>query len=154
VTLAEEKKSTEAQAAFLKIAKDGPPGYRTLAKLRAAGEMATREPQAAVKLYDEIRADSSVSASERDLAGLRAGGLLVDTAPYTDIQKRLEPLTGANATYRHSARELLAVSAWRNKDTAATRQWIDMISTDAQTPQSLRTRVEALQALLPASAKS
>jgi len=53
-----------------------------------------------------------------------------------------------------SARELLAVSAWRNKDAAAARQWIEAISTDAQTPQSLRTRVEALQALLPQSATS
>lgn len=154
VTLAEEKKSAEAEAAFLKIAREGPPGYRTLAKLRAAAEIASRDPQAAVKLYDEIQADTSIAASERDLAGLRAGGLLVDTAPYAEIQKRLEPLTGANGTYRHSARELLAVSAWRNKDMAAARQWIDMIGADAQTPQSLRSRVEALQALLPVSAKS
>lgn len=154
VTLAEEKKSAEAEAAFLKIAKDGPPGYRTLAKLRAAGELSTRDPQAAVKLYDEIRADSSIAGSERDLAGVRAASLLVDTAPYSEIQKRLESLSGTAATYRHSAREVLAVSAWRNKDTAAARQWIDMISADAQTPQSLRSRIEALQALLPASAKS
>lgn len=154
VTLAEEKKPAEAEAAFLAIAKDGPPGYRTLAKLRAAGEMSARDPQAAVKLYDEIRADSAVGASERDLAALRAASLLVDTAPYADIQQRLEPLSGTAATYRHSAREMLAVSAWRNKDMTAARQWIDMIGADAQTPQTLRSRVEALQALLPPSAKS
>ena len=84
---------------------------------------------------------------------MRAGALLVDTAPYAEIKARLEPLTGPNRTYRHSARELLAVSAWRNKDMTAARQWIDTITTDVLSPQTLRSRMEALQALLPPVAK-
>ncbi len=106
-----------------------------------------------MKLYDEIAADRNVGAAEQDLATLRAAGLLVDTAPYADIKARLEPLTAPNRTYRHSARELLAVSAWRNKDMTAARQWIDTITTDLQSPQTLRSRMEALQALLPPAAK-
>lgn len=153
VTLAEQKKVAESEAAFLKLATDAPSGYRMLAKFRAAGEIGTRDVPAAVKLYDEIASDRSVGAAEQDLARLRAGGLLVDTAPYAEIRTRLEPLTGPDRTYRHSARELLAVSAWRNKDMAAARQWIEMINTDALTPQTLRSRMEALQALLPAVAK-
>lgn len=154
VALSEQKKPAEAEAAFLKLAAEAPPGYRTLAKLRAATEMAVRDPQAAIKLYDEIATDKAAAVPEQELAALRAGGLLVDKSPYADVQKRLEPLSGAGRTYRHSARELLAVSAWRNNDGAAARQWIDMINADAQTPQSMRSRVEALQALLPPSAKS
>lgn len=154
VTLSEQKKSAEAEAAFLKLAAGAPQGYRTLAKFRAAAEVAARDPQAAIKLYDEIVADRNAAAPEQDLAALRAGSLLVDTAPYAEVEKRLEPLTAPNRTYRHSARELLAVSAWRNNDATAARRWIDMISTDQQSPQTLRTRVEALQALLPPSAKS
>ena len=148
-TLADQQKAAEAEAAFARIASDAPQGYRTLARLRAAGELATRDAPAAVKLYDAIAADRGVGQTEQDLAALRAASLLVDTASYADIKARLEPLTGATRTFRHSARELLAVSAWRNKDMTAARQWIDVISTDPVSPQSLRSRMEALQALLP-----
>ncbi|MDQ8729856.1 tetratricopeptide repeat protein [Bradyrhizobium sp. LHD-71] len=153
VALADQKKSAEAEAAFLKIAAEAPQGYRVLAKFRAAAERGTRDVPGAVKLYDEIASDRNAGAAEQDLAALRAASLLVDTASYADIKARLEPLTGPNRTYRHSARELLAVSAWRNKDMAAARQWIDMIGTDAASPQTLRSRMEALQALLPSTAK-
>ena len=148
-TLADQQKPAEAEAAFARIASDAPQGYRTLARLRAAGELATRDAPGAVKLYDAIAADRSVGQTEQDLAALRAASLLVDTASYADIKARLEPLTGATRTFRHSARELLAVSAWRNKDMTAARQWIDVITTDPVSPQSLRSRIEALQALLP-----
>ncbi len=46
-----------------------------------------------VKLYDDIANDGSLGRTERDLATLRAAGLLVDTAPYADLRQRLEPLT-------------------------------------------------------------
>jgi hypothetical protein len=36
----------------------------------------------------------------------------------------------------------------------ATRRWLDQIANDGETPTSLRTRAEALQALLPPAAKS
>lgn len=151
--LAEQKKSAEAEAAFQKIAAEAPQGYRMLARFRAAAELAERDPAAAVKAYDEIAADRNTPPGEQDLAALRAGSLLVDTASYADVKARLEPLTGPDRAYRHSARELLAVSAWRNKDMTAARQWIEAISTDPQAPQTLRSRMEALQALLPPVAK-
>ncbi len=68
--------------------------------------------------------------------------------------QRLEPLTAPGATYRHSARELLALSAWRANDMTAARQWLDLIGNDAETPSGMRSRAEALQALLPPVAKS
>jgi len=68
--------------------------------------------------------------------------------------QRLEPETVPGATFRHVARELLALSAFRANDSMAARQWLDMIALDAETPPSLRSRAEALQALLPPVAKS
>jgi hypothetical protein len=153
-TLSDENKSAEAEAAFNKIAAEAPAGYRTLAKLRAAAETAKRDSAAAVKIYDDIAGDASVGAAEQDLAKLRAAGLLMESSSFADMLKRLEPVAAAGRTYRHTARELLALSAWRNNDTAAARQWLDAISADAQTPPSLRNRAEALQALLPPAAKS
>ena len=77
-----------------------------------------------------------------------------DLAAPPDMLARLEPVAAPGATFRHTARELLALSAWRANDTAAARQWLDVIATDGETPPSLRSRAEALQALLPPVAKS
>jgi hypothetical protein len=152
--LAEKNKPAEAEAAFTKLAAEAPSGYRTLARLRAAAEAAKRDPQAAVKLYDEIAADRSVNVPEQDLAKLRAAGLLLETTTYDNMLQRLEPAAAPGSTYRHSARELLALSAWRSNNVVATRRWLDLIANDGETPASLRTRTEALQALLPPVAKS
>ena len=85
---------------------------------------------------------------------IRAAGLLVDTAGYPDVLARLEPATAPGATFRHTARELLALSAWRANDMTAARRWLDVIAIDNETPAGLRSRAEALQALLPPVAKS
>ena len=152
--LAEQNKHAEAEAAFTKLAVGAPSGYRTLARLRAAAEAAKGDPQAAVKLYDEIAADRAVNVPEQDLARLRAAGLLLETAAYDNMVQRLEAATVPGSTYRHSARELLALSAWRAGNVEATRKWLDLIANDGESPSSLRTRAEALQALLPPVAKS
>jgi hypothetical protein len=154
VELSEQNKHAEAEAAFTKLAATAPSGYRMLAQLRAAAEVAGRDPQAAVKMYDDISADRSVGAAEQDLAKVRAAGLLLETATYPTMLQRLEAAAAPEATFRHSARELLALSAWRANDAAATRQWLDLIANDGETPSGLRSRAEALQALLPPVAKS
>jgi hypothetical protein len=154
VELAEQGKHSEAETAFSDLAGKAPSGYRMLARFRAAAEAATREPQAGAKIFDEIAADRSIGADFRDLARIKAAGLLVDSASYQDMVQRLEPLTAAGGTYRHAAREFLALSAWRANDASATRQWLDQIALDGETPASVRARAEALQALLPPVAKS
>jgi hypothetical protein len=154
IALSEQGKHTEAEAAFARIAAEGTSGYRVLARLRGAAETAARDPQAGGKLYDAIAADPGVGTTEQDLARVRAAGLLLETEPYDAIRQRLEPASGPDRTYRHTARELLALSAWRANDAAAARQWLDMIGNDAQTPAGMRSRAEALQALLPPAAKS
>ena len=154
VELSEANKHTEAEAAFNDLAAKAPSGYRTLARLRAAAEVASRDPKAAAKLYDDIAADRSTGAEQQDLARIRAAGLLVDSAPYSEMLQRLESSTGPEATFRHTARELLALSAWRANDTAAARKWLDLIANDGETPPSMRSRAEAMQALLPPVAKS
>jgi hypothetical protein len=152
--LAEQNKHAEAEAAFADLATKAPYGYRMLARLRTAAEVAARDKPAAAKMFDDIAADSSVGASERDIARIRAAQLLLETTTYPNMVQRLEPATGPAATFRHTARELLALSAWRANDATAARQWLDMITNDGDTPPGLRSRAEALQALLPSVAKS
>jgi hypothetical protein len=154
VDLSEQDKHSEAEAAFNSLAATAPAGYRALARLRSAAEVASRDPQAAAKSYDDIAADRGVRAPVRELAKVRAAGLLLETTSYPAMLERLEAATAPEATFRHTARELLALSAWRANDPVAARKWLDLIANDAETPASLRSRAEALQALLPPVAKS
>ena len=154
VELSEASKHTEAEAAFADLAAKAPAGYRVLARLRMASEVASRDAQAAAKMFDEIAADGSVGAAEQDLARIRAAQLLLEGSTYPNMKERLDAAAAPGATFRHTARELLALSAWRANDAAATRQWLDLIANDGDTPSSLRSRAEALQALLPPVAKS
>ena len=147
VALAETGKQAEAQEAFAKIAKDGSSGYRILARFREAAELAKTDGTAAVKLYDALAADGSVGRSLQDLAAIRAGLILVDTAPLAELNTRLEPLTGADRPFKHTARELLALGAWRTGDSAAAKKWFDVIATDTETPAGTRQRIEVLTTL-------
>jgi hypothetical protein len=144
----------QAEAAFNKVAAEGTGGYRALARLRAAAEAAKQDTQKGVQAYDAVANDGGLDGAAQDIARLRAAGLLVDTASYDDINKRLAGYVNAPHTFRHSARELLALSAWRANNVDAARQWLEMIGNDPESPASLRTRAEALLALLPPAAKS
>jgi hypothetical protein len=145
--LAAEGKHAEAQTAFAKVAEQGTAGYRDLARLQAAAELAHSDPKAAVERYDALAADTRMPQTLRDLAGVRAGLILVDTAPYDDMRRRLEPLAANDRAFRNTARELLALSALRAGNQAAARQWADMIAIDPGAPAQLRQRVQMLMAL-------
>lgn len=149
VALADEGKHAEAEAAFAGIVRDAPGGYDILARLRVAEEKAALDRAEGVKAFDAIAADTTLSRLHRDLAATRAALLLVDTAPYDEMVERMRPLTEEGRPFRHTARELLAFSAWRVKNETAARQWIDTILSDAGSPAGLRTRINVLRALLP-----
>jgi hypothetical protein len=153
LTLAEAGKPKEAAAAFAKIAADGTAGYRVLARLRAAAELTSTDRPGAIKAYEAIAADTSLGRTIDDLAKVRAGMLMVDTAPYSEMRRQLEPLTAADRTFRSTARELLALSAWKSGDMNAARKWTDMLMSDPGTPPGTRNRAEILSELIAANGK-
>ena len=154
LTLSSDSKYAEAESAFSKLAADAPSGYRVLARMRAAGALSQIKPAEAVKAYDELAGDSSLGTTLQDIAALRAGMLLLDTASLADMRRRLDPLTEPSRSSRHTARELLALSAWRNQDLAAAKRYLDMIATDAESPVGTRARADVLAALIAAEGKS
>ena len=151
--LAEEGKHGEAEAAFAKLVTDGTDGYRLLARLREAAEMSERDPKAAVATYDRIAGETTGQPPISELAAIRAAFLLVDSAKLDEMAQRLEPLTQPSGTFRHTARELLALSAWRNHDTAAVRRWTEAAKNDPEAPSGLRSRMDVLASLLPEAGK-
>jgi hypothetical protein len=154
IVLSEGGKHAESESAFAKIAAEGTTSYRNLARMRAAAEVAQRDPKSAVAAYDAIAADNSAGPLLRDLAALRAGALLIDQGDSAQAAKRLEPLAAADRPFRHSAREMLALAAWRSGNAVEAKRWSDMIMTDSQTPPATRSRVEMLMTLLAAEGKS
>jgi hypothetical protein len=154
VTLSDAGKHQEAEAAFEKAIAEAPGGYRLLSRLRAANELAQIKPADGVKAYDAIANDPTVGPILQDLATVRAAMLLVDTATFGVMERRLVPLTEATRPFRHTARELLVLSAWHNHDFSAARKYIGMIAADLDTPPGTRTRIQLLAALIAAAGKS
>ena len=152
--LADQGKTEDAEAAFARLAGQGTAGYRVLARVRAAAIVGQRDPKAGVAAYDAIANDVSVGPVFRQLAGVRAAILLVDGAPLSEITRRLEPLAQPDSTFRHTAREVLALAAWKAGDTPAAKKWFDTIAGDVDTPQSMRGRVDVLMTLSGAADKS
>jgi hypothetical protein len=154
IALSEQGKHAEAEAAFAKLATDSTASYRALAQLRAAAELAQTDAKGAIAAYDKIAADGSIPPVLRDLASLRGGALAIDNGSLADARQRLESLAGSDRVFRHTARELLTLAAWRAGDTAAARRWIEMINADPETPPDERGRVQMLDALMASAGNS
>src|SRR5262252_5829159 len=142
-----------AEEAFAKVVTDGTAGYRVLARLREAAEISERDPKAGVAAYDSIAGETTGQPLISELAAVRAAFLLVDTARLDEMAQRLELLAQPLGAFRHTARELLALAAWRNGDTAATRRWTDAAKNDPEAPSGLRSRMDVLASLLPEAGK-
>jgi hypothetical protein len=154
VALSEQGKHVEALVAFDKAAAEAPSGYRVLSRFRAAGEQAQINPADAVKSFDAMAADNALGPLWQELAQIRAGLLLVDTAPFDEMKKRLDALTISSGIYRHTARELLALSAWRRRDISSAKHYLDMMASDSETPLGARARADVLAALIAGNGKS
>jgi hypothetical protein len=142
--LSADDKQSEAEAALEALAKDAPAGYATLARFRAASELAATDKPAAAERFEAIAQDISVSSLLRDLARIRAALILVDTGSQADVASRVEPLTAAGNGWRHSAREILALSAWKAGNLDETRRWAEELIVDPETPPGARARGQLL----------
>jgi hypothetical protein len=85
IALASEGKNKRPRSRLQRLAASGTSSYRMLAKFREAAEVARPRPERAVAIYDQLAADSSLGRDLQDLAALRAGTILVDTAPYSEL---------------------------------------------------------------------
>lgn len=148
IALAQGAKTTEAASALSALVKDGTPGYQTLARFRLAAETATDKVDDGIKAYDVLAADNSVGPLLQGLAKIRAGYLMVDTASYADIAAKIELLTAAGEPWRHSAREILGLSAWKAKDLANASKWYQAVITDKDVPADLRQRADLMLQLI------
>ncbi|AWC25126.1 MULTISPECIES: tetratricopeptide repeat protein [Aminobacter] len=152
LTLANTGKADEALAAFDALEKDGYGAYPLLASMRAATVQADKgDFKAAIAGFDEVAADSSIPNVIRDIARLRAAMLLVDHGSYADVSGRVEALTNDTNPLRHSAREALGLSAWKEGKLADALKLFEQIASDEGAPRNARQRSNLLAELIRGS---
>jgi hypothetical protein len=99
-----------AYAHFDAAVKAGAPAYKSLALMQQASlRLAAGKPDEAARL-DDAAAAAAPNLIFGDLARLKAAQALLDSAPYPQLQSRLEPLTQHNHPYWVYAREALAMA--------------------------------------------
>jgi hypothetical protein len=134
---------TGAFTSLAPIAKDGPAAYRSLALMTQADiRLGADKPAEAATLYDEA-AKSAPNAIFRDLAHLRAAQALMDTAPYPQIQSRLQPLIGVGKPFDLLAREALAMAKLQAGKLQEARGDLNALILTLGVTQAMRTRAQA-----------
>jgi hypothetical protein len=146
--LAREGKGDDAERALDTLAKDAPQGYQALSRFRLAAEIGKQKAEEGAKAYDALAVDSRVEPVMQDLARLRAAMLRMDTADPATVQPVLERLATPTNVWRHTARELLGLSAMKRGDYEGASRWFDQMAADRDTPQGLRGRLELYSSLV------
>jgi hypothetical protein len=154
IKAANDKQTEEAAKQLEQLSKDGFGSYPVLARMRLATLKAEKgDAKGAIADFLAIGQDGGVPKAMRNVAKLRAGWLMVDTASYEEISGQVEELAAASSAVRHSAREMLGLSAYKAGNYAKAREWMQQIADDNDAPAGARTRARMILALIKASGK-
>ena len=146
--LVSEGKTDEARKKLAELAKSGYGGYDELARLRLAaldGKAKTRDIVAA---FDAFAKDTSHDETLRQLARIRAATLRLDEADEAEMTERLSGLGDDMSPWRHSARELLGLAAWKAKKYKKADGFFKQILSDPAAPRDIRARAGQMRALI------
>jgi hypothetical protein len=130
------------------VATSGPAGYRTLALMQEANiRVGAGKPGEAVGLFDAA-AKAAPNAIFKDLASLRAAEMLMDTAPYGEVEARLKPLAEEKRPFRLEAKELLALAKLRAGAVQEARGDFNALSLTLGVSPGMRSRAQSAIALI------
>lgn len=147
VELANQNKREEAVKAFQHIAETGPHGYASLAKLHIAGAYVKDGKTAeAVAAFDALASDPSVDQLLKNFAQLQAASLRMDQADFTEMQNRLNSLTGESSPYKVSARELLGFAAFKAGKLEEARKLLEPLLIDPNATRAIQDRIKVVMA--------
>jgi hypothetical protein len=127
------------------LAATAPEGYRTLARLRAAGLKAEAgDVPGAIALWNQVAADGSADPLLRDLASLLATEREIDHGNPAVLEARLKPLARPGNPWSTLAQEQLAILDLRQGKVADARMILQSLSFDFESPAGLRARAAGL----------
>ena len=75
------------------------------------------------------------------------------TGTYEQVSAEAEQLATPQSALRHSAREVLGLSAFKHGDYARAKEWFDAILNDGESPRNVANRAQMLLDLMTASGK-
>ena len=138
--------SRAAMAAMAQIAANGG-GYRLLALLEEASlRVKAGDRAGAVKIYDDMAADSGASRPFRDLATILSVMVSLDKGDPAALKQRLQPLAAPDQPFHPSAVEMEGLLALRQGDFKAAKQSFRSLADDATAPTGLRQRATQILA--------
>ena len=147
--LSDAGKHEEAITALAAVAADGSGDYPMLATFRSAGEKAAAgDKEGAVADYDAIAGRSGLPPLVSDLARLRAAMILSDSLDPAELQSRIGDLVQTGNPWRHSAREVLGLAAYRVGDYTAARKYFNEIADDQESGQGVKQRAQLMLGLI------
>jgi hypothetical protein len=149
VALQDGGQAEKARAAFSALAETGPSGYRVLSRFQLAVTAAEAgDIEKAVALYDGLATDAGTDGILQGLATIQAATLLLETADYAEMERRLKGLIEQGSPWRYSARELLGLSAYRLKNMPEAEKQFSELLADQGTPENLRERADMMLAVI------
>jgi hypothetical protein len=147
MALADSGKISQAEEKLKALASSGAGGYKALARIKAA-DLIAKDKGAKVAAFDAIARDSSIDNTLRQLARIRAAFLRVDEADKSEMENRLKGLSDPLNPWRHTARELLGLHAWKRGEYEKAGKYFSQILADAATPRDIRVRAAQMRDLI------
>jgi hypothetical protein len=145
---AETGNNTAAAQAFASLAKTAPKGYAELSRLAEAGALlAANNRSDALTLYKSIADSTSPLAS---VARLRAAWAMADTAPRSELQTLLAPLTTPSSAWRYAAGEILAYADYHAGNLKQSQAEYESLAKEADAPRTIRGRADAMATFIRA----
>ncbi len=140
---ADAGQGAQASAMFGKLAKSGPGGYSTIARLAEANTLLmSNKNNDAITLYKSIAEKDSSGLG--NVARIRAAWAEVETAPRSELETLLAPLTLQTSAWRFMAREVLAYSDYHKGSIQQAGREYQALASDSGASQSLRGRANAM----------
>ncbi len=138
-----------AQLSLSQIAEEGPRGYAMLSQMRdAALKASSGKLEAAASEYDKLAKNNTVDPVLQDFSRIQAAMLRVDKADEAEMKTRLGKLADGTSSWRHSARELLGLSAYRAGNMASAETYYSQVLSDRAVPAGIRQRAEMMLSLI------
>ena len=139
-----------ADAAKLEqMSKADQPGYRAMALLAKAGQVAkTGDAKTAAKLYADIAANQELAQPYRDLGTIRSVELNFEQMKPQEIVDRLKPLAVDGGPWFGSAGEMTAIAYMKMGKKNLAGPIFAAIARDEKAPQTLRSRARQMAGLL------
>ncbi len=150
LALTQDGETTAGLDAMIDLSEVSGEGYAGLAAFEEARlRVESGDTGGAIALWDRIAEGSGLGPGFKEAATLFSVLHQIDNGSPAALRARLQPLASDDSQpFRATARELLAVIALGEGDTAAARELYTKISDDREAPAGLRQRATQMLAAL------